>query len=590
MPGSERRLTAILAADVAGYTRMIGVDEAGTLSLFKTHMRDAFDPAVAAHGGRIVKTMGDGVLAQFASAVEALQCAVDFQRTMAERNHEAAAPMAFRVGVNAGDVVIEGGDVFGDTVNVTARLEALAPPGGICVSERVREDADGRTNLTFEDTGVHSLKNIARPVRVFRVRLDGLAPAAHPALALPDKPSIAVLPFQNMSTDAAQDYFVDGVTEDVISALSRWRWFFVIARNSSFVYKGRSVDVIKVGRELGVRYVLEGSVRKAGERVRVVTQLIDANDATHVWSDTFDRDLRDIFALHDEITEHVVTAIEPAMLQNETSRVTHKRPGDLSAFDCFQRGMWHLNQVSEDGCRAGERLFREAIARDPELSLAHTGLARVLYGLVVYGWSTDTAADLAAAEASARTAIELDPRDAWAHFALSGALLYLARHDQALEEASRTIALNPNFAFGHFRIGQVLTYCGRAAEAIAPIERSIRLNPLDPQASAMRTMLALAHFHAGHFEDAARIASEVHYLGDTRTAAVLAASLAKLGRFDEARAVLSASVQQRAASGPRMLIPYARPADFQDLLEALRLAGLGAPLAARLEEDLPDPA
>jgi len=283
--------------------------------------------------------MGDGVLAEFASAVEALQCAVDFQRAMAQRNHAATSPMAFRIGVNAGDVVLENGDVFGDTVNVTARLEALAPPGGICVSERVREDADGRTDLTFEDTGIHTLKNIARPVRVFRVRLDDTSPAAHSALALPDKSSIAVLPFQNMSNDAAQEYFVDGVTEDIISALSRWRWFFVIARNSSFVYKGRSVDVIKVGRELGVRYVLEGSVRKAGERVRVVTQLIDASDATHVWSDTFDRDLRDIFVLHDEITEHVVTAIEPAMLQNETSRVTHKKPGDLSAFDCFQRGM-----------------------------------------------------------------------------------------------------------------------------------------------------------------------------------------------------------------------------------------------------------
>jgi TolB-like protein/Tfp pilus assembly protein PilF len=578
---SERRLTAILAADVAGYTRMIGADEAATLALFKAHLAEALAPGVATHGGRIIKTLGDGVLAEFRSSVEALLCAVEFQRAMALRNAGAATAMMFRVGVNAGDVVLEGGDVFGDTVNVTARLEALAPPGGICVSERVREDLQGRADLSFEDTGPQRLKNIERPVRVFRVRLDALA-NERPTLLLPDKPSIAVLPFQNMSGDASQEYFADGVTEDIITALSRWRWFFVIARNSSFTYKGQSIDITTVGRELGVRYVLEGSVRKAGGHVRVVTQLIEAADATHVWSDTFDRDLRDIFTLHDEITEHVVTAIEPAMLQNETSRDTHKRPGDLSAFDCFQRGMWHLNRVSEQDCRAAERLFREAIARDPDLSLAHTGLSRILYGLVVYGWSTDVRGDLVAAEASARKAIDLDPRDALAHFALSGALLYLARHKEALEEATRTIALNSNLAFGHFRIGQVLTYSGRAAEAIAPIERSIRLSPLDPQIGAMRTMLALAHYHAGAYEASVHVAGDANHLGDARTAAVLAAALARLGRHEQARAVLSSNVQQRAAAPAFM--QYARAADLQDFLEGLRLAGLGESFAARLEE------
>jgi adenylate cyclase len=572
---TERRLTAILAADVAGYSRMLRADESATLAEFKACL-EILAPLVDAHGGRIIKTMGDGVLAAFSSAVEALCCAVEFQAAMSARNAapDASARMLFRIGVNAGDAVIDGGDVFGDAVTLAARLEAQAPPGGVCVSARVREDARGRTDFAFEDMGERQLKNIDAPVRLFRIAQGGSEPARAP-MPLPDRPSIAVLPFENMSGDAAHEYFADAITEDVISALSRWRWFFVIARNSSFTYKGRGADVLQVGRELGVRYVLEGSVRRIGTRVRVVTQLIDAANLAHVWADTFDRDLADVFALYDEITEHVVSAIEPAMLHNEGVRAAHKSAGDLTAFDLFQRGMWRLNQVSKAGFEEAEALFNQAIQRDPALALGHVGLARVLYGRVAYGWTQQPEQDLAGAETAAATAIRLDARDAWAHFALSGALLYQSRHDDALREAERTLALNPNFAFGYYRLGQILIYCGRAAEAVPAIERSIRLNPIDPQMGAMVGTLALAHFHAGDYERAATHAGEAARQNDKRAPLVLAASLARLGRIDEARTVLTEQVQARALKllgRPR--IPYARDADLHDFLDALRLAGL----------------
>lgn len=571
----ERRLTAIMAADVAGYTRMLANDESATLAMFKTSVEEVLTPLVAQQGGRVIKTMGDGVLVEFVSTIAAIECATAFQRGMSARNKGLAAPMVFRVAVNTGDAVLEGGDVFGDVVALTTRIEKLAEPGGVCVTARVREDARGHAAFQFEDGGEHRLKNIEHPVRIFHIRG---ASAERAPLSLPDRPSIAVLPFQNMSGDATQEYFADGVSEDIISALSRWRWFFVIARNSSFIYKGRAVDITQVGRELGVRYVLEGSVRKAGERVRIVAQLIDAADAMHVWSDSFERDMSDIFALQDEITEHVVNAIEPAMLESEGVRAARRNVKDLSAFDCFQRGMWHLNQVSEEGCREAQKLFAEAIQRDPSLALAYTGLARIHYGKVIYGWSENADRDLADSYAAAKAAIALDPRDSWAHFALSGALLFLGRHDDALGEANTTVALNPNCALGHIRLGQALVYSGRAAEAIAPIERSLRHNPYDPQIGASYTLLALANYHAGHYEEAAHQAGKAVRHNDVRAAGLHGAALARLGRFDEARRVFSPDIQQRASQAVRRMIPYARQEDFLGLLEGLRLAGLGAPI------------
>jgi TolB-like protein/class 3 adenylate cyclase len=320
----DRKLVAILAADVAGYSRLMGADEEGTLSRLKLHRRELIDPKIAERRGRIVKTTGDGMLVEFGSVVDAVRCAIDVQRGMAERNAESSddARIAFRVGINLGDIIIDGDDIHGDGVNVAARLEAIAEPGGICISDAAYQQVRDRLDAAFEDSGEQALKNIARPVRVYRVRLNGgPAPAASPALALPDKPSIAVLPFQNMSGDPEQEYFADGMVEEIITALSRFRQLFVIARNSSFTYKGRAVDVKQVGRELGVRYVLEGSVRKAASRVRITGQLIDAATGAHLWADRFDGGLEDVFELQDQITASVVGAIAPKLEQAERRHV-----------------------------------------------------------------------------------------------------------------------------------------------------------------------------------------------------------------------------------------------------------------------------
>src|SRR5271165_3763013 len=351
----ERRLAAILAADIAGYSRLIGADEEGTLARLRAHRRELIDLKIAEHRGRLVKTTGDGLLVEFASIVDALRCATEVQAAMTERN--AAVPadsrIEFRVGINVGDIVVEDGDIFGDGVNVAARLEGLADPGGICVSARVQEDAAGRLDLTFEDMGDQSLKNIARPIRVYRARLtpSDTAPKATPTesppiLALPDKPSIAVLPFANMGSDPEQEYFADGIAEDIITLLSKSRGLFVIARNSTFTYKGKAVDVSQVERELGVRYVLEGSVRKAGNRVRVTEQLIAAATGEHLWGERYDRDLTDIFVVQDEITESVSVAILPTVDRTERERAARKPTNSLDAWECYHRGMWHIAKIA----------------------------------------------------------------------------------------------------------------------------------------------------------------------------------------------------------------------------------------------------
>ena len=344
----ERRLTAILASDVSGYSRLMGVDEEGTLARLKAHQRELVDPKVSEYRGRLVKSTGDGLLIEFASAVDAMRCAVDIQAAMTERN--AAVPpekrIEFRIGINVGDIIVDSDDIIGDGVNVAARLEGLAEPGGICVSGRVLEDAHGKLEITFEDAGEQRLKNIDRPVRVYRVRASSAQRAA--LVALPDKPSIAVLPFQNMSGDPEQEYFADGIVEDIITALSRYHSLFVIARNSSFTYKGRAVDVKQVGRELGVRYVLEGSVRKSADRVRVTGQLIDAATGAHLWADRFDGALKDIFDLQDDITLRVVGAIAPKLEQAEMSRALRKPTGSLDAYDHFLRGMWSFHKAAKD--------------------------------------------------------------------------------------------------------------------------------------------------------------------------------------------------------------------------------------------------
>ena len=362
----ERRLTAILAADVAGYSRLMGADEEGTLAALKMLRREVADPKIKEHRGRIVNTTGDGLLSEFASVVDAVRCAVEVQREMAARNAGVPAErrIDFRIGVNLGDIIIDENDIFGDGVNVAARLEALAEPGGICVSRVVRDQVRDKLAIPFEDMGEQQVKNIARPVRAYRALLaeradrPSILSETAPPRALPDRPSIAVLPFNNVSGDPEQEYFVDGITEDIITALSKWRWFLVIARNSTFAYKGKSVDLKEVGRDLGVRYVLEGSMRRAGQRVRITSQLIDTATGTHLWAERYDRDLTDIFAVQDDITSRVAAAIEPALSRAESQRVIAKRPEHMGAWDYCQRGFWHVHKGTRDRWQDSLRLVQ----------------------------------------------------------------------------------------------------------------------------------------------------------------------------------------------------------------------------------------
>src|SRR5713101_5685075 len=413
----QRRLAAILAADVAGYSRLMGADEEGTLAALKELRRGLADPKIKEHRGRIVKTTGDGLLVEFASVVDAVRCAVEVQHEMAERN--VGVPderrIQFRIGINLGDIIKDGRDIYGDGVNVAARLEALAEPGGICVNRVVRDQVRDKLDFAFEDAGEQRVKNIARPLRVYHVRpgqvAGGEMSAPQPPLALPHKPSLAVLSFTNMSGDPEQEFVSDGIAEDVITALSRHPSLFVIARNSSFTYKGRAVDVKQVGRELGVRYVLEGSVRKAGNRIRVTAQLVEAGTSNHVWAERYDRDLVDIFAVQDEITQALTTALAPAIADAELRRAMRKPPGSLDAWAAYQRGLWHLSKATADDDATAEKFFKQAIDLDPTFAGGYSALALYQLQAAAIYQKLDLPSAQRSAEALARRAVALDGAD-----------------------------------------------------------------------------------------------------------------------------------------------------------------------------------
>jgi adenylate cyclase len=481
---ATRRLTAILAADVAGYSRLMGADEEGTHERLKAHLGELVNPRIRKHHGRVVKNTGDGLLAEFASVVDAVRCAVEVQRGMAERGPEVPEErrIRFRIGINLGDVIAEEHDIFGDGVNVAARLEALTEPGGICISRVVRDQVRDKLDCTFEDLGEQSVKNIARPVRVYRVR-DRAAPieermsaSPHP-LPLPDKPSVAVLPFANMSSDPEQEFFADGIAEDSITALSRYPSLFVIARNSSFTYKGRAVDVTQVGRELGVRYLLEGSLRKAGNRIRVTAQLVEAETGKHVWAERYDRDLADIFAVQDEITEAVTIAIAPAIAAAEQQRAMRKPPGSLDAWAAYQHGLWHLGEATANDYKLAENFFRQAIDLDRNFPDSYCGLATAELRSATIFRTRGLAEAQSSAEQLARFAVALDGNNAFAHSCLSFALFGRGDHRGALAEADRALALSPNLASGYFQRGTALIYSGRPQEGLCDLQTSLRLEP-----------------------------------------------------------------------------------------------------------------
>ena len=576
----ERRLAAILAADVVGYSRLMGIDEEGTLNQLRFIRAELIDPKITEHRGRLVKTTGDGLLVEFGSVVDGLRCATEWQRGMAERNAGTSDDrIEFRIGINVGDVAVENDDIFGDGVNVAARLEGLAEPGGICVSARVQEDAAGRLDLTFDDMGEQALKNIARPVRVYRVRATRATPTETtpkaapteraPALALPDKPSIVVLPFQNMSGDPEQEFFADGIAEDIITALSRYPSLFVIARNSSFSYKVRNVDMKQVGRELGVRYVLEGSLRKSGNRVRVTAQLIEAETGNHVWAERYDRDLADIFAVQDEITQATTIAIAPAIANAEQQRAMRKPPASLDAWGAYQRGMWHLSKASDEDNVLAKEFFQGAVDLDPMFAGGYIGLSAVLSR--AKGTQSEE-------EALARRAVALDGGNAEAHARLALALLARGDHQGATSQAEQALILCPNLAAAHGALGVALAYSGRPREGLAALKTCIRLDPRAPTLMNRLNQVALAHYFCRDYEPTVEAAERaIRSFPDFPSPyRWLAAALGELGRTAEANEALEKAITVSPISFDfqvRERPPWFRPEDHAHMLDGLRKAG-----------------
>ena len=489
----ERKLAAIFAADIAGYSRLMARDEVGTLARLK-RCRAIIDRLIASHHGRIFNTAGDSVVADFASAVDAVQCAVAVQAAIVTENAGGTVnePMQFRIGVHVGDVMVDGDNLLGDGVNIAARLEALAEPGAICISATARDHIGNKLPLAFDDVGDQKVKNIDQAIRVYRVQVEKLPAQPVAALPLPDKPSIAVLPFANMSGDPEQEYFADGMVEEISTALSRIRWFFVIARNSTFTYKGHAVDVKQVGCELGVRYVLEGSVRKSGNRIRITAQLVEAATGNYVWAERYDRDLADIFAVQDEITERVVAAIEPELYAAEHVRSQSKPPDSLDGWECVIRALSLIGQGTRDENTEAEALCRRAIAVAPGYGRAHSLLAWALLRRTV--WSGDLQTVVPEISAETQTALAIDDRDPWAHLAQGMLQQRLGHPGEAARSARRALELNPNFALAHAFLASALGRQGAYQKAVNCAEHALRLSPRD-RLVGYYASLAMAQVH-----------------------------------------------------------------------------------------------
>ncbi len=587
----ERRLTTILAADVVGYSRLMGEDEAGTLAALKAHREAAINPKIAAHSGRIVKLMGDGILAEFGSVVEAVECAVEIQGTMAERN--AAVPeerrIQFRIGINVGDVIVEGDDIYGDGVNIAARLEGLADPGGIWVARNVFNQVKGKIDTVFEDLGEKEVKNIAEPVQVYRVSLSLPETAAlktdktAPTLALPDKPSIAVLPFDNMSGDPDQAYFSDGITEDMITELARFRSLFVIARNSSFAFRDRAVDVAEVGRQLGVQYVVEGSVCKAGNRVRVTAQLIDAATANHIWAERYDRDLDDIFAVQDEVVRTVVATLAGRLDQAGRESAEQKPPSNLRAYDFFLRGRDQFLHMTCGDNRNAREMFAKAIELDPGYAPAYAGLAKSNFLDWYGGWSADLQASFQQGVALAEKSVALDDTDSRTHTALGWARLASRDYDHARFHLERALALNPSDTRAIVHFARYLMCTGEPGEAIGQLGDADRLNPFGKHG----WQKGMTYYTVRDYDAAIQALTSLR----DPIALVrvwLAACYAQAGREDEARAEArkcdETAQAEAAETGVSHDIPWTRFApercpyrnsdDTDHLAEGLRKAGL----------------
>ncbi len=536
VPGPERRLAAVLAADMVGFSRLMEADETGTLARLKTHRIELIDPAIAKNRGRIIKTTGDGLLVEFHSVVDAVLCATEVQRRMMRRNSDVSPArwMQFRIGINLGDVIVEGDDIFGDGVNVAARLEALAEPGGICVSSAIRDQVGERLDgVEFEDIGDQTVKNIARPIRVFRVRLEQdasntsekAADAPVPSVA-GRMPSIAVLPLVNMSGDQEQEFFADGLTEDVITELSRFHDLMVISRNSTFVYKGKAVRMQEVARELGVDYLLEGSVRKSGDRIRVTVQLIDAESDRHIWAERYDRKLEDVFAIQDEITRAIVATLAGRVEAATHDRAKRKPTDNMAAYECVLAAkVLHHRSVREDNRQALQLLDR-AITLDPNYAHAHAWKGCVLGQTWVYNWCEDRDATFQQIAAELETALALDDNDYDVHRILAALNLNRENHDGAAYHQERALALNPNYDLVVVQQGELLTWLGRPEEGIDWIKKAMRLNPYHPE--RFWNHLGRACYCAEKYAEAAEAFSRITRPDHTHHA-FMAATFAQMG-------------------------------------------------------------
>jgi len=584
----ERRLTAILAADVAGYSRLMGDDEEGTLAHLKSLRKALIDPKIADHRGHIVKTTGDGLLVEFASAVDGARCAVEVQRGMAEQNEGAAQDnrIKFRVGIHVGDIIIDDNDIFGDGVNIAARLEGIAEPGGICISDDAHRQIRGKVDVAFEDMGSQTLKNIAEPMRVWRIRISGEAVSASPQPAsfgplksrpFPDKPSIAVLPFQNMSGDPDQEYFVDGIAEDVLTTLSKIQELMVIARNSSFVFKGQTRDIREIGRILGARYVLEGSVRKVRNRVRLTAQLIDSLDGHHLWGDRYDGCVDDVFDLQDRITQEIVSALEVRLTLGEQARVWRKRSGSPLVYEYFLKGRSLYTNFARHTHAQARAEFERALEINPVFTPALVFKGYALTDQARFGWEKDRAATYEAALDCAARALAADPGCGEAYTIIGYVRTFQRRHEEAVAAAEKAITLSPSGTDAYHMAGMYHGYAGNFQKAALYEEQAQRLSPVEIHVSMVDE--ARARFHLGEFsaarDTALRVLTEKPRWLTAQT--ILVAAFWNLGSEDEARAIVRELLVRHpdfSVSRWARSLPYRRQEDLDTLLNPLRMAGL----------------
>jgi len=586
----ERRLAAILAADVAGYSRLMGAGEESTLARLKAIRKKLVDPKIAAHHGRIVKTTGDGLLAEFASAVDGSRCAFEIQRAMAEQN--AGIPqdrrIEFRIGIHVGDIIFDDNDIFGDGVNIAARLEGIAEAGGVCISDDAQRQIRGKVDIDFDDMGLRSLKNITEPMRAWRMKIDSASVLASPkggsaganrALALPDKPSIAVLPFQNMSGDPEQEYFADGMVEDIITALSRFKSLFVIARNSSFTYKGKAVDIKQVGRELGVRYVLEGSVRKAGNRVRITGQLIDAATGRHLWADKFDGALEDVFGLQDQVTMNVVGLLAPTLERAEIERAREKPTDRLDSYDFYLRGMALANR--RGSLAEAREFFRKAFEHDPEYGAAYAMAAWTLLMQQSIDGVPLTAERRTDAIRLAHLGSRMGSDDAFALARSGHVLTYLGHeYDRGTSMVEQATTLNPNLAVAWYSRGWVSLMCGESERAVESFDRMMRLSPLDPLRIGAWNGSSFALFQLGRYQEGCASATKsIQFAANTHTLGAFIVNAVGSGRTAEAREAVAQLLKLQPefrVSHVNEAFPVRAPDQRDRMASALREAGLPA--------------